>query len=95
MLRDTIVILPGPSIILPGASLMLLEASLCSGSHSRGSGMTNFWTVMTIRGSKRHSNGCFLTKTVSEEAIRGSDVPIQGFREHKQGSKSISEGPKG
>jgi len=57
--------------------------------------MTDFWTVMTIRGSKSDSNGCFSTKTGSEEAIRGSGTAVQGFREDKQGSGRISKAPEG
>lgn len=55
--------------------------------------MTGFWTVMTIRGSKSHSNGSFLTETDSEETIRGSEELFQAFRENNRGFERIVEGP--
>src|SRR6266446_3800931 len=51
--------------------------------------VTDFWTVMTIRGSKRGSNGSFSTKTGSKTTIRGSGETIQGFRENNQPSRRI------
>src|SRR5260221_11165976 len=51
--------------------------------------MTDFWTVVTTRGSKRGSNGSFSTKTGSKTTIRGSGETIQGFRENNQASRRI------
>jgi hypothetical protein len=55
--------------------------------------MTDFWTVVTMRGSKLGSNGSFSTKTASKTTIRGFGETIHGLWKNNQPSGRITNLP--